>query len=127
MGKGRMEQGMDVVNVNDLEPQYFSAHGGSGEIQMRFAFPEHSEARGAGWSFFGVALFPKGSSAGLHKHQGNDEWFYILSGSATLVVDGEPCRISSGDIVLTKDGSSHEIMDVSEPLTLIAIEVRTTR
>ena len=114
---------MNVINAQDLPIQRFKAHDGTGEIEMRFAFP-HFASRNACWNFFGVATIPEGSTAGLHTHVGNDEWFYILSGTATLVVDGEARTIASGDIVLTRSGSTHEITAVKDRLTFIAIEVR---
>lgn len=117
---------MNVINVKDLRPRQFSAHGGEGEIEMRFAFNRLRDPNQSKWNFFGIAEFPVGSTAGYHKHEGNDEWFYILSGEATLTVDGESRVIHGGDVVLTKDGSSHGITNIMQPLVLIAVEVATT-
>lgn len=117
---------MNIVNVNELEGQTFSAHSGEGEIHMKFAFSQYEGLGGSNWNFFGIAEFPVGSTAGLHKHEGNDEWFYVLSGEATVTIDGQPHLIRAGDIVLTRDGSSHEISNVTEKLVFIAIEVKTS-
>jgi glyoxylate utilization-related uncharacterized protein len=125
--KDRRRPPVHVVNVDDLVAQHFCAHGGAGEIQMKFAFSELASMAGCNWKVFGVAVFPEGATAGLHSHIGDEEFFYVLSGSASIVVDGEQRRISKGDIVLTRDGSSHEVRDVNEPLTMIVIEIKKNR
>jgi mannose-6-phosphate isomerase-like protein (cupin superfamily) len=117
---------VNVRNVNDLRVQRFSAHNGEGEIEMKFAFNPERDPNHSNWNFFGIASFPIGTTAGMHKHEGNDEWFYVISGNATITIDGEHRSIGPGDIILTKDGSEHSITDVVETLVFIAIEVKTS-
>lgn len=116
---------MNVMNVSEIETHTFSAHGGEGEINMKFAFTQFEGLDHSNWNFFGIAEFPVGATAGYHRHEGNDEWFYILSGEATITIDGESRRIKAGDVVLTRDGSSHGITNVTEKLVLIAVEIKT--
>lgn len=117
---------MNIINANDLESKHFSPHGGKGKIDMKFAFTKlKKKGKKSAWNFFGIAEFPIGATAGYHKHEGNDEWFYILAGEADVIIDGKGHSIKKGDIILTKDGSSHDIVNVKKRLVLIAIEVET--
>jgi len=47
----------------------------------------------------------------------------ILSGKAKINIDDKVREIRKGDCVLTRDGSSHGIADVTETLRFIAVEV----
>ena len=113
-----------VINISELRPKYFSPHGGKGKVMMKFA---HSRLKDKGlkstWNFFGYAEFPVGSTAGLHTHEDTDEWFFVLSGKADIVIDNIKLPIKRGDVVLTKSGSSHDIINVTKKLIFIAIEI----
>ncbi len=112
---------MHIENLKDLKTYRFNAHGGKGKIAMKFTF---EDLKGVGmWSFFAYAELPKGATGGYHKHEGNDEWFMVLDGSAKIEVDGEVRKIGKGDCVLTRDGSSHAIIEVTKKLKFIAVEV----
>ncbi len=112
---------MNLVNIKKLKKYIFPAHGGKGKIHMNFSF---EDMRGVGmWHFFAYAELPIGSDTGYHKHTGNDEWYFIIDGEASVIVDGEKKRIKKGDCVLTLSGSSHAIVDVKKKLKFIAVEV----
>lgn len=112
---------MNVINLKQLKNYRFAAHGGKGNISMKFSF---EELRGVGmWHFFAYAELPVGSDTGYHKHVGNDEWYFVLGGEATVVIDDEKTNIKKGDCILTLSGSSHAIVDVKKTLKFIAVEV----
>lgn len=112
---------MNVVNIKDLKKYVFPAHGGKGNISMNFSFEDF---RGIGWwHFFAYAELPIGSDTGYHKHHDDDEWYFVIDGEATVVIDGERRKIHKGDCVLTLKGSSHAIVDVTKKLKFIAVEV----
>ncbi len=117
---------MNIVNIKDLKTKHFSPHGGKKKVNMKFAFSRlKNKGIKSNWEFFGYAEFPVGSTAGLHQHKGNDEWFYILEGKAEIVIDNKRHTLRKGDIVLTKDGSYHDIVNVTKKLIFIAIEIET--
>lgn len=117
---------MNIVNIDDLETKHFSPHGGENKIDMKFAFTNlKNTGIKSNWNFFGYAEFPIGSTAGWHKHEGSDEWFYILDGEAEIIIDKERHTLKKSDIVLTKDGSYHDIVNVTRKLVFLAIEVET--
>lgn len=120
---------MLVINEKDIPVETFSAHDGEGEMHARFAFKQYARfgnKNDSGWRFFGIVEFPVGTTAGLHLHEGDDEFFYILDGEAVIVQDGEERTVTQGDIVLTRCGSTHGIVRVLRPLKLITLEILRT-
>ena len=65
------------------------------------------------------------SSIGLHKHEGEDELFLVLRGSAVLIDEkGTKTFLSEGDAVLTGNGEAHSLVNensqnVAEVLAVI--------
>lgn len=53
-----------------------------------------------------LTLYP-GSSVGLHPHSGDDEVFFIMSGTGVMTVDGQERELGPGSAVLTLAGSAH--------------------
>ncbi len=52
------------------------------------------------------------ASIGNHKHTGDEEIYFIISGRGIMVVDGEEREVGPGDIVLTQSGSSHALRNL---------------
>jgi len=62
-----------------------------------------------------------GSSIGYHLHDGEEEVFYILTGTGVLTEQGVATTVGPGDAVLTRSGEGHSIENRgAEPLELIA-------
>lgn len=121
---------MFVINEKDLKRHSFSAHGGKGKMNIGFAFSEferYSNDNDSAWMFFGIAELPEDATAGLHTHEGDDEFFYILDGEAVIIQDGKERTVSKGDIVLTRSGSTHGIKKVIKKLKFITIEIKRTK
>ena len=117
---------MIITKDNEIESEKMNAHGGVGLMDIKFAFKGeqgYGNQNDSGWNCFAIATLPIGATAGYHKHSDTDEFFYVLEGEARLVIDGEERKISKGDIILTKVGSSHGIKDVSKELKFVVIEV----
>jgi mannose-6-phosphate isomerase-like protein (cupin superfamily) len=70
----------------------------------------------------GVIHIDPGCSIGLHRHAGEDEYFYVFQGKA-LVMDGDvPEYLGPGDAHVLRDGGSHSIENVGEtPLDVMAV------
>ncbi|MDR2392946.1 MAG: cupin domain-containing protein [Treponema sp.] len=54
---------------------------------------------------------PPGASIGLHRHDGETEYFFILSGTAVVNDDGKELQLGPGDTVITGNGAAHSIMN----------------
>jgi len=117
---------MLIINEKDITTEKFSAHGGMGLMEIKFAFKKHQHYgndNDSKWNCFAVATLPIGATAGYHKHEDTDEIFYIIDGKATITIDGESHEIKKGDIILTRMGSSHGITKVKEKLKFTVTEI----
>ena len=65
---------------------------------------------------------PAGSSIGLHKHEGNCEIIYVVSGKGICSDDGEEYPISAGTQHYCPEGHTHGIRNTGkEPLVLFGV------
>ena len=88
-------------------------------------FLEAEDAYGAG-SFFGHATVPPGGSIGIHRHTGEFEVYYILSGSAKVWDNDEEHILTAGDMMQCRDGDTHGIENVGvDSLEFIAMVIKT--
>jgi len=125
-----------IENLNTVVPFKMSAHGGKGEIEMKFfhqtynhfsneaVYKKVTNYSDANWDFFAIAKLPVGADVKEHLHEHTDEIYFILNGSATFTVDGMSTILKKGDCVLTRVGSRHSITNVTEDLEFIALEIQ---
>lgn len=92
-------------------------YGGKGTIDIGYYFRPEGLAAPA---LLLTYLLPPGASEGVHQHApGNetgsyDEFYYVVSGSGEMSIDGEPLRVSAGDYVFVPNGVPHGIANTSE-------------
>ncbi len=71
-----------------------------------------------------VVLEP-GATVGYHKHEGEGELYYILSGSGEYTEDGVMTPVSAGAATYVYDGHSHGLANTGkEPMTFVAVIVK---
>ena len=93
---------------------------GTGTVEILHVFRKE-ELRGKVRLFARLRL-PKGASIGYHEHDGEEEVFYILSGSGVVNDNGVATPVGPGDAVLTGGGAGHAIENRGdEPLELMAV------
>lgn len=59
--------------------------------------------------FFGSMLIKPGCSIGLHRHENEEEIYYIIKGEGTAEDNGIKQPVKAGDVILTGNGASHSI------------------
>lgn len=59
--------------------------------------------------FFGSMLIKPGCSIGLHRHDNEEEIYYIIKGEGTAEDNGIKQPVKAGDVILTGNGASHSI------------------
>ncbi len=75
-------------------------------------------------SAFGVAHLDKGDSVELHYHDAEEYWF-VVDGKARVSTEGTTSVVKKGDVVCTKMGDEHQIIEVfDEGLTMVFVESR---
>ncbi len=95
--------------------------GGNGIIEVTHFTNSPEELFGKGRMFARMTLKP-GDSIGFHKHEGDGELYYILSGNAKYDDNGEIRRIQAGDVTICPEGEGHGIEnDTDEPIDIIAL------
>lgn len=98
-----------------------SMRGGEGEVSIERLWEPGSEMKAANRLFARLTL-PAGASIGFHRHDGEEEVFYVLSGTAEMDDDGKKVELRSGDTILTGGGAGHAVKAVGdEPLVMLAV------
>lgn len=65
---------------------------------------------------------PKGTGIGYHKHEGNCEVIYVVSGVGVCCDDGVEYLVKAGDTTYCPEGHSHSMTNTGdEPLVLLGI------
>jgi len=80
------------------------SHGGEGPCFVRTLMQTEFDSSLA---YIREIVLPPNSSIGFHKHEGDEELYYIVSGNGVMTVDHEKQLVCPGDAILTKSGSSH--------------------
>lgn len=71
--------------------------------------------------FTKITLEP-GASIGYHKHEKEEDIYYVINGIATVRDNGEMKTLYPGEVLFTGDGDSHSIANDGEvPLEFISI------
>ena len=58
-------------------------------------------------------LHPKQETTG-HKHEGQEEVYFFVSGIGEMSIDDERFSVKPGDIVLIEDGEFHRVYNTSQ-------------
>ena len=62
-----------------------------------------------------MVLPPNGSTGGPNnRHEGSDQWLYVLSGTGKAVVEGGEHEFGEGALLLIEAGEAHEISNTGE-------------
>lgn len=97
--------------------------GGAGSVSFRHLFkPEEMTAKSR---LCAVLTVPPGASIGNHRHENEDEVYYILKGSGVLDDGATRTAVAEGDAILTRHGESHAIANTGAgDLELLAVIMR---
>ena len=57
--------------------------------------------------FVDYTIVPPGSTIGKHEHHGNEELYYIASGTPIVRVNGEQARLQTGALSIVRSGEWH--------------------
>jgi len=94
--------------------------GGNGSVELLHIL-NIDEMKGKVRLFAKITMHP-GCSIGMHQHEGEEEAYYILSGTAKVNDNGTEKILKPGDVVLTGNGASHSIENAADtPLEYIAV------
>lgn len=110
-----------VRKSNEQAIEFKCIRGGNGEAEMHKLLNGADEMYGKGRMFNRMILAP-GNSIGEHYHSGDNEIFYILSGSAEYNDNGNKVTLVPGDVAVCNDGEMHGMVNNgAEPVEFIAL------
>jgi uncharacterized cupin superfamily protein len=115
---------MIIGTPEQIPGEYASgSHGGQGPYFVRTLL---SDPEGCTFKYVREICLPPGSTVGLHPHVGSEEVYFIFSGAAVMVVDGEERTLGPGSAVLTRSGSTHGLRNEgTEDLRMFVACART--
>jgi len=110
--------------LGDIEPIHRAGeHGGTGPIEFRRMLA--ADEFETNIDFLDVTTIPSGSTIGKHHHRGNEEVYFIASGTPLMRVDGEERRLSKGAIAVVRNDGWHELInDTPDPVEIFVVQVR---
>ena len=98
-------------------------HGGQGALDWTSVLAGE-DLQGKHLRFFHDDVLAPGVSIGVHRHEDDEEYYYIVSGSGTMTLDGERFPVEAGDITAVYPGGEHGLEnDGDEDLRIIVISV----
>lgn len=71
---------------------------------------------------WGILKLIPGKELGAHYHKEVEETFYVISGKAQMIVDGERFEIVAGDAIRVEAPEEHNIVNPSEDFLAIFIK-----
>jgi quercetin dioxygenase-like cupin family protein len=79
--------------------------------------PDYSSAQGAvvegDKMIVGLMRMAKGTGAEPHHHP-NEQWIYLIEGSATFTIDGKECPATAGEVVYIPSNAVHKAQVTSD-------------
>ena len=79
------------------------------------------------WSYVDQLVLPPGSSQGMHRHTGLEEFYFVVSGTGTMRVNGETAPIKKDDAIPIHLNEVHGIQNTgSEPLEVLIVGIAMT-
>ena len=110
-----------IRKKEDQTIEFRCIRGGIGEVEMQKICNNDAELYGKGRLFNRMIVAP-GNSIGEHKHEGDNEIFYFISGTGEYNDNGTIVQVGPGDTTVCSDGETHGLKNTGDvPLEFIAL------
>lgn len=99
-------------------------HGGRGTLDWTEVV-NPADLPGRKLKFIHDDILPPGASVGPHPHADDEEYYYILSGTGDMLLDGQSHPVSAGDLAAVFPGGSHALSNTGPgPLRFLVVCVQ---
>ncbi|WP_083650021.1 cupin domain-containing protein [Amycolatopsis sp. CB00013] len=116
-----MSRGMVVADLDQASVVH-GVHGADGASEWK-AFARRHDLFGS-WEAVEWAALPPGGISGEHVHTRTEELYFIISGTGTMLLDGQEHPVRGGDLILNGIGTRHGLINSGEDrLTWLVVEV----
>jgi mannose-6-phosphate isomerase-like protein (cupin superfamily) len=116
---------MLVEHIDDL-PMQPASHS-EGELPVLFGTAFMGELFKGRWGDVEYVTVPPGSAIPIHKHEQDEEVYFIFAGTGLLTIDGKEYQVGPGVFSACPAGSAHGLRNNgSQEIRLIVIGVRLT-
>jgi mannose-6-phosphate isomerase-like protein (cupin superfamily) len=101
-----------IKNVHEVIPEIAEGvRGGSGTVsahKLLDLFP------GSAIKSVGIVRLEPGASVGDHSHQGDEDFYYCISGTGVVVDNGVEYPFTPGTIQITRSGETQALRNTGE-------------
>ena len=106
---------------SEMSQKTFAAcHGGEGDVLAHLVLSKTDSRQGVQWMHDDI--LPPGVSIGEHRHDNNEEIYFVVEGHGTMILDGANFPIGPGDVSVVHPGHTHGLLNSDkEPMRLIVI------
>lgn len=110
-----LEEEEMIINFNDIkEEEVKNFKGGEGALWAHMYFD--------GTNRIIKGTLKPGATIGYHKHEGNCEMIYVLSGNGKVLFDDTEERVAAGEMHYCPENHSHSLInDGNEDLVFVAV------
>jgi mannose-6-phosphate isomerase-like protein (cupin superfamily) len=103
-----------MTTINAYEATFGPSSEKEGGASVPFARVMGKEAFQSDLRWVDLCIVKPRAQIGVHEHHVDDEIYYILRGTATMVVNGEERAVAPGDCILLRCGGWHGLRNDSD-------------
>lgn len=101
-----------IKKVHEIVPEVADAvRGGSGSVSAHKLLDLYP---GSAIKSVGVVRLEPGASIGEHSHEGDEDFYYCLSGNGVVIDDGVEHSFTPGTLQITRSGESQALRNTGE-------------
>ena len=114
-----------ITHIDTVTPERTEGvRGGKGFVTSHKLLDLYS---GSAIKSVGIVRLEPGASVGDHSHQGDEDFYYCISGTGIVVDNGNEHPFTPGTLQITRDGESQAIRNVGDTeLVFMGVLVATT-
>ena len=102
---------------------YPECHGGKGVLDSTRVLDNRPNPE-KHLKFIHHDIIPPGASIGVHCHDHGEEYYYVVSGKGTMILDNERFEVEHGDLTAVLQGGSHGLQNnTDEDLNIIVMGI----